>query len=75
MQLNHSSFAPENSHFKLLSQAEAAKLLGLAPETLSVWRCTKRYNLPYIKVGRLVKYREADLMAFVESRRISRSHE
>lgn len=31
------------------SPQEAAKILGVAPETLAIWRCTKRYPLPYIK--------------------------
>jgi len=55
----------------LLDPNRAAEFLGVSRETLAVWRCTKRYPLPYIKVGRLVKYREADLAAFLESRRVS----
>jgi excisionase family DNA binding protein len=53
---------------KLLSPAETAKLLGVSVETLAVWRCKKRYNLAYVKVGRSVKYREADVQKFIESR-------
>lgn len=45
----------------LLSNEEAAEYLGVTPRTLEVWRCTKRHNIPYIKVGRLVKYRQIDL--------------
>ena len=54
---------------KLYTSDEAAAFLGVSRETLSLWRCTKRYNLPFVKIGRLVKYKEADLLAFVESRR------
>lgn len=39
----------------------AAAYLGVTPRTLEVWRCTKRHAIPYIKVGRLVKYRQSDL--------------
>ena len=53
---------------KLLSEDDAAALLGVAPNTLSVWRCTKRYALPFVKVGRLIRYREQDLIAFLDSR-------
>lgn len=49
----------------LLSNEEAASYLGVASNTLPVWRTTKRYPLPYIKVGRLVKYRRSDLDAFL----------
>ena len=41
---------------KLLNRQETADLLGVSSGTLAVWLCCKRYNLPYIKVGRLVKY-------------------
>lgn len=50
---------------RLLSPEEAAGYLGVVENTLSVWRSTGRYNLPYIKVGRLVRYRLSDLQAFL----------
>ncbi|MBV2134065.1 helix-turn-helix domain-containing protein [Pseudomonas sp. MAP12] len=46
----------------------AADALGLKPTTLAVWRSTGRYNLPYLKVGRLVKYRLSDLAEFLARR-------
>ena len=54
----------------LLSNQEAAQYIGVSPNTLEVWRCVKRYDLPYIKVGRIVKYRREALDAFLESRTI-----
>jgi predicted DNA-binding transcriptional regulator AlpA len=57
-----------NSH--LLSEAEAADFIGVERKTLAVWRSTKRYSLPYVKVGRLVRYIRSDLIAFLESRRV-----
>jgi excisionase family DNA binding protein len=45
----------------LLTTEQAAAYLGVNPRTLEVWRCTKRHAIPYIKVGRLVKYRKAEL--------------
>jgi len=51
---------------KLLTRKEAAKFLGLSEGTLAVWKVTKRYPLPLIKVGRLVKYRESDLIQFLD---------
>lgn len=55
---------------KLLTEAEAADYLGVKPQTLCAWRCTKRYSLPYIKVGRLVRYRPEDLEAFLAERTV-----
>jgi hypothetical protein len=53
---------------RLLSEDQAAELLGIKPETLCIWRCTRRYPLAYIKVGRLVRYSEAAILDFIESR-------
>lgn len=55
-----------NTEHPLRSRREAANYLGVAPQTLAVWACTKRYYLPQIKVGRHVKYRQSDLDAFIE---------
>lgn len=52
----------------LLDEKAAAQFLDNSPGTLSVWRSTGRYNLPFIKVGRSVRYRRADLEAWLEKR-------
>jgi predicted DNA-binding transcriptional regulator AlpA len=52
----------------LLDESKAAEVLGLSPGSLSVWRSTGRYQVPFIKVGHLVRYRVADLDAWLESR-------
>ncbi len=53
---------------KLLHPGQVAEALGVSPQTLAVWRCENRYDLPYVKVGRLVRYRDRDVDAFIESR-------
>lgn len=55
----------------LLTEQQAAPLLGVKPSTLQVWRCSKRYPLAYIKSGRLVRYRRSDIEAFLESRKVA----
>jgi predicted DNA-binding transcriptional regulator AlpA len=52
----------------LLDEKAAAQFLDMSPGTLSVWRSTGRYNLPFIKIGRNVRYRRADLVAWLEKR-------
>lgn len=47
---------------------QAAEVLDVKSTTLAVWRSTGRYNLPYLKVGRLVKYRLNDLAEFLARR-------
>ena len=55
---------------ELLTRKEAAAYLGISEQTLAVWKCTGRYNLPCVKTGRLVKYRKADLDAFITKRTV-----
>ncbi len=57
-----------NESRELLSESEAAPILDVEPGTLSVWRSTGRYGLPFIKIGRKVRYRRSDLIAWMESR-------
>jgi excisionase family DNA binding protein len=54
----------------LCTREQAAAYLGVKPQTLAVWLTTKRYNLPVVKVGSLVRYRLTDLEAFLDSRTI-----
>lgn len=52
----------------LVGEKEAAEILGVTPGTLQVWRSTGRYAIPFVKVGRLVKYRTSNLQSWIESR-------
>ena len=54
----------------LLNNEEAAAYLGVSPGTLEVWRSTKRYEISYIKVGRLVKYRKEALDDFLATQTV-----
>ena len=57
---------PKNTD--LVDEAEAADILDVMPGTLSVWRSTGRYSIPFIKVGRKVRYSRTALTAWLESR-------
>lgn len=52
----------------LLIPSEAATYIGVTENTLSVWRCVGRYDIQFVKVGRLVKYRKSALDAFLDRR-------
>lgn len=56
---------------QLLTREQAADYIGVKPQTLALWACTGRYELPFIKVGRSVRYKRVDLDAFMESRRVT----
>jgi predicted DNA-binding transcriptional regulator AlpA len=60
-----------NANDRLIDEAEAAEILGIAKQTLSVWRCTGRYGLPFVKIGRLVRYRLRDLEQFISDRTLT----
>jgi predicted DNA-binding transcriptional regulator AlpA len=55
----------------LLTETAAAKLLDTTAGTLQVWRSTKRYPLPYVKIGRNVRYRQSAIEAFVQARTVA----
>lgn len=55
----------------LLCREQAAEYLGVKPRTLDVWASTHRYNLKFIKVGRLAKYRIEDLDDFLDRRTVN----
>lgn len=46
---------------EMLTRREAAAYLGLQPITLSAWASTGRENLPYLRMGRSIRYRRSDL--------------
>lgn len=54
--------------YPLLTRRAAATYLGLSPITLAIWRSTKRYGLPVVKIGRTVRYRQSDLDEFINKR-------
>jgi len=62
------SILKNRSSDPLLTPPEAAAYIGVSENTLSVWRCVGRYAIPFIKVGRLVRYRVSDLDAWLKSR-------
>lgn len=62
--------APNPPDKTLLTDEEAAYVLDLDPDSLAVFRSTGRHQIPYIKIGRNVRYRRSDLEAWL----ISRTH-
>lgn len=69
-----SSNLEQRKQSKLLDPVGAGIVLGgedtpIASATLADWR-TKRQGPPYLKIGRLVRYREEDLASWLDSRLI-----
>lgn len=53
---------------QLLTPAGFASEYGIPEGTQAVWRCTGRYSLPYLKIGRLVRYRRSEIEAWLSAR-------
>ena len=52
-----------------LTESEVSELIGVTRATLQNWRW-RRVGLPYSKFMRSVRYKESDLYAYMEARRI-----
>ena len=52
-----------------VSEIKAAEILGVTIFCLRRWR-NRKINVPYCRVGRLVRYRVSDLTAFLAAHRI-----
>jgi excisionase family DNA binding protein len=55
---------------KYLTAEEVADITGLSHETLAQWRSQKR-GMPYLKIGRTVRYDPADVQQYLEGCRVS----
>jgi hypothetical protein len=55
---------------RLLTELETATYLCVKPETLATWRSTRRYALPYVRVGRAIRYKPADVERFLAERTV-----
>ena len=62
---NMQMHAPQSTDESLLLPEEAASRLRVEPGTLASWRSTGRQDLPFLKVGHLVRYRASDIDKFI----------
>lgn len=58
----------------LQDESAISKLLDCEVKTLQAWRC-RGGGPPFIRVGRLVRYRPQDVEAWITSRRVSSTSE
>jgi excisionase family DNA binding protein len=53
---------------RLFTPAETAKYLGVSIATLAKWRCLGTQQLPFVRAGRLIRYRLTDVHKYLDSR-------
>ncbi len=57
---------------ELLTRRQAAKYLNLKPQTLASWAMDAR-NIPFVKLGKAVRYRRTDLDKYIERQTVPAS--
>jgi excisionase family DNA binding protein len=67
MSVNPAKPTPLEDKFILTSE-EAAEFLGVSLRTIRYWVATRR--VPYFHLGRFIRFKPADLTAFLESGRV-----
>ncbi len=61
---------PEVILHDLLTAEQVSAVTGLSEETLAQWRSQKR-GIPYLKIGRAVRYDPGEVQAYLERCRVS----
>ena len=54
---------------RLVSEGRAAEILGCSVYAMRSWR-GRKVGPPYVRVGRLVRYRLSDIQKFIEAGRV-----
>jgi predicted DNA-binding transcriptional regulator AlpA len=60
---------PELQRYRLLDERQTALLTGIKVSTLQNQRCNRR-GLPYLKLGRTIRYSLTDVLQYLEDRKI-----
>lgn len=51
----------------IVNTQEAAQLIRTPEKSLIKWRSTGEHNIPFIKIGRNVRYRTTDLRKWIDA--------
>jgi len=65
-----SSTIQTNDSPNLFSAKQVSELTGLSTETLAQWRSQRR-GIPYLKIGRAIRYDPADVQQYLAGCRVS----
>lgn len=52
---------------KLLTPEQVSAIVGVTTGTLAVWRCTGLCQIPYVKIGRCVRYEAVAIDNYISS--------
>lgn len=55
----------------LIDSVQTASILGLKPETLAQMRWRNDKRLPWVKLGKAVRYKMSDIQAFIDANTVN----
>ena len=55
---------------QVLTRHEAAKIIGIKPNTFNLWRAEGKPHPPFYKINGMIRFKKSDILAFIESRKI-----
>ncbi|WP_371411774.1 helix-turn-helix domain-containing protein [Shewanella halifaxensis] len=55
----------------LLTNKEAAELLKISVKTLNNWRSARNGKIPFVKIGRGIRYKKSDLISYIDRQTVS----
>jgi excisionase family DNA binding protein len=65
-QSSRKEYSPSHGFPRYLTTEQTAEYLNISAQTLANWRSQGRINLPYKKLGALVRYKPSDVELFLE---------
>lgn len=64
-----------NHNSDRIDAKQAAKLIGVSSATLATWRCTKKEQIPYYKIGKKVFYKIEHVLSWIETKKVGQTDE
>jgi excisionase family DNA binding protein len=62
--------AVDSAGREVLNDRQAAAFLGVSPGTLANWRSQGTVGVPYLRLGRAVRYRRSDLERYLSAKTV-----
>ena len=63
--------ATKNDEDRLINDRELADLLGWAHSTPSVLRCRREMPIPFIRIGKNIRYRLSAVNAYIDAQTVN----
>jgi len=60
----------EEANLHAVDEHEVSRMTGLAVQTIRNQRCSRKNTIPYLKIGRSVRYLVKDVFEYLEKHRI-----